>query len=186
MKWQDKVSNTCFPTTSQNFWYEAIIIEHHTRYGPYIHRGHIHKAYIKSSVLLASSWIAKTSGEFFWHKYVLKRHLTAYVSCDRWQEDVQAVRYGTSPFIKKDQYEYRRLEDLHAKCHTWLQPTYCYTYNQAVKLLRASCDRLFKSKYSFASHIRLVHNLRIFIYNMHTFGRLLQTISQRINFNSLF
>lgn len=93
------------------------------------------------------------------YKDVLKRHLKA---CDiplKGWEDLASMRPEWRHNVKKvaASFEEARLKHLDYKRHlrqTRPKPSYQYTYNDQGQLYCAQCDRTFKTKFGFASHLR--------------------------------
>ncbi|XP_063634609.1 uncharacterized protein LOC134805232 [Cydia splendana] len=101
----------------------------------------------------------KQGGQHLRYKDVLKRHLTACgIPPDKWEELAsQRPEWRSRVKMSVKNFEDARLTDLDAKrqiCKSRPKPSYNYTYNNSGQLYCPTCDRGFKSKFGFASHIR--------------------------------
>lgn len=163
IKWQDKVPNTEVLRRVGMPGIEALIMKHQLRWCGHIVRmenERLPKAIFYSEL---SCGKRKQGGQYLRHKDVLKRHLVACgIPTDCWEGiALQRSEWRSSVQKKVAQFEQQRLEDLDAKRHirkTRPKPSYTYTRNSTGQLHCASCDRIFKTKFGFASHIRAFHN----------------------------
>ncbi|KAG7302425.1 hypothetical protein JYU34_013958 [Plutella xylostella] len=101
-------------------------------------------------------------GQYLRYKDVLKRHLVACgISPDSWEELAEMrPEWRNSVHKGLENFEKSRLQALDVKRHsrkTRPKPSYNYTYNRMGQLYCAQCDRVFKTKFGLASHIR-AHN----------------------------
>ncbi|KAJ2940675.1 hypothetical protein O0L34_g14785 [Tuta absoluta] len=163
IKWQDRISNTEVLRRSGMSGIEALIIKHQLRWSGHVLRmpdNRLPKAVFYSEL---SSGKRKQGGQYLRYKDVIKRNLVACnIPTETW-ESRACLRPEWRQTIHKsvERFETQRLKDLDVKRQirkTKPKLTYTYTYNSAGQLYCASCNRVFKTKFGFASHIRSHRN----------------------------
>ncbi|XP_049764393.1 uncharacterized protein LOC126092712 [Schistocerca cancellata] len=163
IKWEDRVPNTEILRRVKLAGIEALIIKHQLRWSGHIVRmddSRLPKAVFYSQL---SCGKRRKGGQHLRYKDTIKRHLTACgIPSNRWEElALRRSEWRSTVHKSIEQFEQKRVMDLDAKRElrkSQLKPVYTYTYNSAGQLHCAPCNRIFKAKFGFASHIRAYHN----------------------------
>jgi hypothetical protein len=149
---QDRVTNMDVLRRSNMPGMEAILMKSQLRWSGHVSR--MTDCRLPKSVFYSELADGKRNrgGQFLRYKDVLKRHLKACEELAYMRPEWRnKVRKGVASF------EVARLEHLDQKRHlrkTRPRPSYTYTYNDQGQLYCTQCDRTFKTKFGFASHIR--------------------------------
>lgn len=159
LKWQDRVSNSEVLRRTKMTGMESLLMKCQLRWSGHLVR--MDSSRLPKSVFYSelSSGKRKPGGQYLRYKDVLKRHLTSCrISCDSWEElATQRREWRNAVKTGINNFERARIEHLDAKRQLMKsrpKPSYNYTYNESGQLHCAICDRIFKTKFGFASHIR--------------------------------
>lgn len=159
IKWQDRVSNTDVLRRSGVYGMEALLMQRQLRWCGHVLRmddNRLPKVVFYSEMAEGKR---KHGGQHLRYKDVFKRNLHASdINPDRW-EDLASQRASWRSTIHKSvkAFEAHRLETLDKKrqlIKARPKPSYKYTYNAGGQLYCPTCDRIFKTKFGLASHIR--------------------------------
>ncbi|PZC74586.1 hypothetical protein B5X24_HaOG207638 [Helicoverpa armigera] len=159
IKWQDRISNTEVLRRSNMYGMEALLMQRQLRWCGHVLRmdnQRLPKAVFYSEMAEGKR---KRGGQYLRYKDVFKRHLKA---CGIDPNDWERLALNRSSWRKTIYenvkfFEEKRLEALDEKRQLLKErpkPSYTYTLNSAGQLYCSACDRVFKSKLGFASHIR--------------------------------
>ncbi|CAG9123571.1 unnamed protein product [Plutella xylostella] len=162
IKWQDKIPNTDILRRTNMPGMEAMLMKSQLRWCGHVRR--MEDCRLPKAVLYSELSRGKRNrgGQYLRYKDVLKRHLVACgISPDSWEELAEMrPEWRNSVHKGLENFEKSRLQALDVKRHsrkTRPKPSYNYTYNRMGQLYCAQCDRVFKTKFGLASHIR-AHN----------------------------
>lgn len=159
VKWQDRIPNTEILRRCKVSGMEALLMKGQLRWCGHVWR--MEDCRLPKAVFYSELSAGKRNrgGQYLRYKDMLKRHLHACnIPTDKW-EDFASMRPEWRFRVKsgvKD-FEDARLIDLDTKRHerkSRPKPSYNYTYNSSGQLHCAQCDRVFRNKFGFASHIR--------------------------------
>ena len=159
VRWQDRVSNSEVLQRTKLSGIESMLIKGQLRWCGHLVR--MSDSRLPKSVFYSQLKEGKrmSGGQFLRYRDVLKRHLTTCgISPEGWEELAQQKGNWRNSVNKAvTTFEERRLQELNAKRllkKNRPKPSYTYTYNSSGQLHCAPCNRTFKTKFGFASHIR--------------------------------
>uniref|UniRef100_A0A2H1WXI8 SFRICE_041042 n=1 Tax=Spodoptera frugiperda TaxID=7108 RepID=A0A2H1WXI8_SPOFR len=159
IKWMDRIPNTEVLRRAAIHGMDALLMRRQLGWCGHILRmkeNRLPKKVFYSEMLEGKR---KHGGQHLRYKDVLKRHLNACgINTKEWERLAthrQSWRIAVNENIKA--YEHQRLDTLDVKRQLRKdrpKPSYIYTYNAAGQLYCYNCDRIFKTKFGLASHIR--------------------------------
>lgn len=159
IRWQDRISNTEVLRRSSMSGIESFLMKGQLRWCGHLVR--MESSRLPKTVFYSelSTGKRQSGGQYLRYRDVLKRHLRSVgLSPTSWEQlATQRPEWRRTVHKSVQDFEQRRLEALDAKRQLQKsrpKPSYNYTYNAQGQLYCAICDRVFKAKFGFASHVR--------------------------------